>query len=134
MELLNLFDQIDRQQFSQSFADEEKCLAILSGEKWKEGFVCRNCGHTNFCKGKKLYSRRCTRCKREESATAHTIFHHCRIPLTKAFELAYLVCKTPGLTVAGLSREMATRQMTCWKFRKLILQCLGEKRDAMHSD
>jgi len=128
MELLKLFGQIDRQQFSQAFSDEGKCLAILSGEKWKSGFACRNCGHTNYCKGKKPYSRRCTRCKREESATAHTIFHHCRIPLSKAFELAYLVCTTPGLTVVGLSQEMVTRQMTCWKFRKQVLRCLEEKQ------
>ena len=128
MELLNLFSRIDRLKFGQSFSDEEKCLAILSEEKWKEGFTCRNCGNTNFCKGKKPYSRRCTRCKREESATAHTVFHHCRIPLPKAFELAYLVCTTPGLTVSNLSREMTTRHMTCWKFRKQVLACLEEKQ------
>ena len=128
MELLNLFARIDRQQFSQLFDQEEKCLAILSGEKWKAGFICRHCGNTNYCKGKKLFSRRCTRCKREESATAHTIFHHCRIPLSKAFELAYVVCTSPGLTVAGLSQDVATRQMTCWKFRKQVLLCLEEKQ------
>jgi two-component system, sensor histidine kinase LadS len=129
MELLNIFGQIDRAQFSQSFSDDEKCLAILSGEKWKNGFVCRHCGNHNYCKGKTPYSRRCTRCKRDESATAHTIFHHCRIPLPKAFELAYLVCTTPGLTVAGLSQELATRQMTCWKFRKQVLECLEAKQN-----
>jgi hypothetical protein len=131
MELMQLFGKIDRQQFSQSFSDEEKCLYILSAEKWKNGFVCRHCGHTNYCKGKKPYSRRCTRCKKEESAKSHTIFHHCRIPLPKAFELAYLVCTTPGFTVAGLSQELATRQMTCWKFRKQVLQCLEEKRNTI---
>jgi len=128
MELLNLFEQINRLQVSQSFANYEQCLAILSGEKWKNGFVCRHCGHTNYCKGKKPYSRRCTRCKREESAMAHTIFHHCRIPLPKAFELAFLICTTQGLTVAALSKELDTRQMTCWKFRKQVLQCLHEKQ------
>jgi two-component system, sensor histidine kinase LadS len=127
MDLRNLFGHIDRQKFSQLFSDEEKCLAILSEEKWKNGFICRNCGHSNFCKGKKPYSRRCTRCKREESATAHTVFHHCRVPLAKAFELAFLVCSTPGLTVSDLSQEMATRHMTCWKLRKQVLTCIEAK-------
>jgi len=131
MELLRLFGQIDRQMFVRSFKEEQDCLAFLAEEKWKDGYVCRNCGHTNYCKGKKLYSRRCTRCKREESPTAHTIFHHCRIPLPTAFEIAFLVCTTPGLTVAGLSRELATRQMTCWKFRKQVLECLEAKRSAI---
>jgi two-component system, sensor histidine kinase LadS len=131
MELLHLFGQIDRQVFTTSFAEEEMCLAFLAAEKWKEGYVCRKCGHTNYCKGKKSCSRRCTRCKHEESATAHTIFHHCRIPLPKAFEIAFLVCTTPDLTVAGLAQELATRQMTCWKFRKQVLQCLEQKRAAI---
>jgi two-component system, sensor histidine kinase LadS len=134
MEFFDLFGKIDKQQFSQTFADEDKCLAILSGEKWKSGFICRHCSHTNYCKGRRPYARRCTRCKREESATAHTIFHHCRIPLPKAFELAYLVCTTPGLTVAGLSQELSTRHMTCGKFRKQGLQCLEEKRSAISSN
>ena len=131
MELLHLFMQIDRQMFSTSFAETENCLAFLAAEKWKAGYVCRHCGHTNYCKGKKPYSRRCTRCKREESATAHTIFHHCRLPLPKAFEIAYLVCSTPDLTVAGLAAELATRQMTCWKFRKQVLECMEQKRAAI---
>ena len=78
MELIQLFGQIDRPKFKSSFAEEGNCLEFLASEKWKDGFVCRHCGHTNYCKGKKPYSRRCTRCKREESPTAHTIFHHCR--------------------------------------------------------
>lgn len=131
MELLELFGKIDKQMFTKSFAEEENCLAFLAAEKWKEGFICRNCGHTNYCKGKKPYSRRCTRCKREESPTAHTIFHHCRIPLPKAFEIAFLVCANPELTVAGLSQELSTRRMTCWKFRKQVLQCMEQKRAAI---
>ena len=37
-------------------------------------------------------SRRCTRCKTEESATAHTIFHNLKFPVNKAFYIAYNVC------------------------------------------
>jgi len=102
---------------------EEVYLKLLAEDKWKEGFVCRKCGHTNYCKGKKPYSRRCTRCKTEESATAHTIFHHCKMPLTEAVELAKRVCSEPEVSSYQLSRSMDRRQMTCWKFKVKILEC-----------
>lgn len=118
------FSKLTDETFENCFPDEESCLSFLAEKKWKKGFVCRKCGHGNFCKGKSAFSRRCTKCKHEESATSHTIFHNCRIPLNKAFRVAFLVCKNPGVSTYHLSREIETRQMTCWKFKKKITQCL----------
>ncbi|MBN1339541.1 MAG: transposase [Bacteroidales bacterium] len=109
------------------FTSEENCLEYIAQEKWKGGFVCRKCGHTNYCKGRKPASRRCTRCKTEESATAHTIFHHCRIPLAEAFRIVYLVCNDPEISSYEISRELDRRQMTCWKFKKKVMECIEEK-------
>jgi putative intracellular protease/amidase len=120
----NLFKHIDPLKFSEDFSTEEKCLEFLSDTKWSKGFVCRKCGNTNYCKGKKPYSRRCTRCKSEESATAHTVFHACKFPLTSAFELMYQVCHKPDISSYELSRILETRQMTCWKFKKKLVECV----------
>lgn len=111
------------------FDSEEKCLEYIAEEKWKQGFVCRKCGHTNYCRGRKPSSRRCTRCKSEESATAHTIFHRCRIPLTEAFKIAYLVCEDPRISSYEISRELDRRQMTCWKFKKKVIDCIEQNGD-----
>ncbi|MCF8302317.1 MAG: transposase [Bacteroidales bacterium] len=127
--MLKIFDSIDIKQLDQPFDTEEQCLEFLAAQKWTDGFVCRNCGHTNYCKGKTPYSRRCTRCKHEESATAHTIFHRCRIPLTKAFELAFMVCEQPGISSYEISRRIDIRQMTCWKFKRKIMECLEHRTD-----
>jgi hypothetical protein len=116
-------------EFNEHFNTEEKCLEYLADEKWKEGFVCRKCGHTNFCRGKKPHSRRCTRCKTEESATAHTIFHKCKFPLTEAFKITYLVCHDPGIPTSRISNELDLRQMTCWKFKKKIMECIDSRGD-----
>jgi len=102
------------------FADEEACLALLAEEKWRNGFVCRKCGHDNFCHGKKPFSRRCTRCKTEESATAHTAFHRCKIPLVEAFQIAFVICSNPEISTYEISRMTEIRQMTCWKFKSKI--------------
>ena len=111
----------------EALASEDSCLKLIADQKWAEGYTCRKCGNTNYCKGKTPHSRRCTRCKHEESATSHTIFHRCRIPLTEAFRMMALVCSNPGISTYELSRQIDLRQMTCWKFKNKLMECL-EKR------
>jgi hypothetical protein len=107
--------------------DESRLLEFIAAEKWKDGFTCRKCGHNNYCKGKKPSSRRCTRCKHEESATSHTIFHGCHLPLTQAFRLAFEVCNDPEISTYELARQLDTRQMTCWKLKKRMMECIEER-------
>jgi hypothetical protein len=121
------FKQIDPKKFSLLFATEKECLKLLAEKKWEQGFTCRNCGHGNYCTGRTPYSRRCTRCKKEESATSHTLFHRCHIPLTEAFRIAYLVCNDPEVSTYELSRKIELRQMTCWKLKKRLTECLEKK-------
>lgn len=125
----SIFKNISFIQFESTFDSEEKCLKFLSEEKWKDGYICRKCGHTNFCKGKKPFSRRCTKCKTEESATAHTAFHKCKFPLTEAFKITYLVCHNPDISSSKISEKLNLRQMTCWKFKKKIMECIDARGD-----
>jgi hypothetical protein len=127
--MLTIFDKINIQEFHTYFDDEEKCLAFLAEEKWAEGYVCRHCGNTKYCAGKTPFSRRCTRCKKEESATAHTIFHRCKINLPEAFRLAHMVCSSPKISTLELSERLEIRQMTCWKFKKKVTQCIESRTD-----
>lgn len=120
------FKDITAEVFEKQFPDEEACLAYLADRKWAEGYICRKCGHGNFCKGKKLYSRRCTRCKTEESAMAHTPFHRCRIPLKEAFRIAWICCNSPAISTSSLSKAVDIRQMTCWKFKKKLMECMDQ--------
>lgn len=127
--MFTIFEEIKVNMIDDYFSDEEKCLKYLSDEKWKEGFKCRKCGHTNYCSGKKPFSRRCTRCKTEESATAHTIFHRCRISLPTAFKLAIIVCSDKEISTAKLAKEIKLRPMTCYNFKKKITSCLDSRND-----
>jgi len=125
----DFFKNIEIIEFNKIFPSEESCLKFLADEKWKDGFVCRKCGHTNYCKGKKPFSRRCTKCKTEESATANTVFHRCRIPLTDAFRITFMVCNSPDISTYEISRKIEIRQMTCWKFKKKIIECIDDRGD-----
>lgn len=122
--LKKLIGQLDPEKFNSSFSSQDECLEILAHAKWASGFVCRHCGNERFCLGRTPFSRRCTRCKRDESATSHTIFHHCRMDLPKAFEIAYMVCRSPAVPASEISEVLETRHMTCLNFKKRILECL----------
>lgn len=129
IEMKRLFKNIPIIEFEDLFSSNEKCLEFLADKKWVDGFLCRKCGNTNYCKGKTPFARRCTKCKSEESATAHTIFHRCKVNLTDAFRITYLVCHTPQISTYKLSEELNIRQMTCWKFKHKIMECIEQRGD-----
>ena len=122
-----LIKQIDIETLEGKFSTMEDCLQFVADKKWETGFVCKKCGHTNFCKGKSPFARRCTRCKHDESATANTIFHRCHIPLTEAFRIVYMVCHDPGISTYEISRQVELRQMTCWKLKNKLMECLKSR-------
>jgi len=118
---------LSEEQLKELFRDDEKCLEFLAGIKWSEGFRCRKCGNENSCAGKSPYSRRCTKCKTEESASAGTIFHNCKFPLSKAFYIAYSVCKgKEDISTYEFARRLSLRQMTCWNFKNKIRNAVQE--------
>jgi len=127
---MNINEIITPEQAQELFHDSGKVLMFLSEQKWKNGFRCRKCNHTNYCEGKTPYSRRCTRCKAEESAMAHTIFHNVKFPVNKAFYMVYNVCANDRkLSSYCFADELGLNQMTCWKFRKRIETCLEKRND-----
>lgn len=108
------------------FHDDEACLSFLASLKWSDGYTCKKCGNTNYCHGKTPYSRRCTRCKTEESATTGTIFHNCKFPVSKAFYIAFNLCRgNNNLSTYEYARRLSLRQMTCWKFRTKVLNTMA---------
>jgi len=113
--------ELSQEALEELFNCDEKCLEFLAELKWSDGFTCRKCGNTNSCPGKAPHSRRCTKCKTEESSTAGTIFHNCKFPINKAFYIAYNVCKgKEDLSTYEYARRLSLRQMTCWNFKTKI--------------
>ncbi|HEY4787543.1 MAG TPA: transposase [Bacteroidales bacterium] len=123
-----IFDQeLSQEQLEELFQSDEKCLAFLADLKWRNGFTCRKCGNANYCPGKAPHSKRCTKCKSEESATTGTIFHNCKFPISKAFYIAYNVCKgKEDVSTYEFARRLSLRQMTCWNFKAKIQHALQE--------
>jgi hypothetical protein len=119
--------ELSSKQLDELFGSDEKCYEFLAELKWSDGFVCRKCGNTNHCPGKTPHSRRCTKCKTEESSTTGTIFHNCKFPVSKAFYIAYNVCKgKEDISTYEFARRLSLRQMTCWNFKTKIQQALQQ--------
>lgn len=134
-QMKNLMKNLDKSELEAMFEDDLKCLEFLSKVKWGSGYTCKRCGHDNYCKGRKPFSRRCTRCKHDESATAHTVFHNIKFPLSKALYIAYQICEQRmKISSYEFARRLSLRQMTCWKFKDKILQVIKGNKDFSDED
>lgn len=120
------FRGVNSLRFYQHFVSEEACYEYLSGIKWEGGqYVCKKCGNTHYCKGRLPYSRRCTRCKYDESPTAGTMFDKCKFSILLAFHIAFKIStKKKGISSEELSEEYELRQKTCWEFKWKIQQAM----------
>jgi hypothetical protein len=120
-------EHLSQEQLEEMFHNDEKCLEFLAAIKWANGFICKKCGNTNYCPGKEPFSRRCTKCKAKETATNGTIFHGVKFPISKAFYIAYNVCKgNEDISTYEFARRLSLRQMTCWNFKTKIQHALNE--------
>lgn len=127
MATVNDTENINIDNIKELFESDLKCLELLAKIKWGDEFFCKNCGHSNYCKGKKPFSRRCTKCKHEESATSHTIFHNLKFPISKAFFIAYQICmENKKISSYEFARNLSLRQMTCWKFKDKVSKALSD--------
>ncbi len=120
-----LMKEVDFPEFSNIFPDKESCFKYLEDLKWARGYKCKKCGNEKWCKGKDEFSKRCTKCRYDESSTAYTIFHKLKFPITKAFYMLFLVyANKEKITSLELSEILDLRQSTCWNFNKKINEML----------
>jgi hypothetical protein len=112
-------------EFQRRFPNEEACFLYLAELKWGDGFCCPQCGHTNFCNGKRKHDRQCTSCHRISSPTSGTLFHKVKFSMLKAFYIVYYVStNTKGISSTELSRKLGLRQKTCWLFKMKVMKAM----------
>ncbi|RTQ48979.1 hypothetical protein EJV47_15425 [Hymenobacter gummosus] len=120
-----LSQEVDFGEFSQIYPDKDACLSYLADLKWAQGYHCRKCGHDNYCEGREPHSRRCTRCRYVESATAYTLLQKCKFPIVKAFYAVFLLHTHKGsYSAQELSRVLELRRATCWSFSQKVLEAM----------
>ena len=119
---------VDFEEFSLMYPDDDSCLKFLAETKWHHGYACRKCGHAQYSAGRSAYSRRCTKCGYDESVTASTILQNTRLPINKAFYMIFLVYASKGnISSHKLSSILNIRQSTCWAYSSKIKKAMKEK-------
>ncbi len=107
------------------FSSEQACREYLFRLRWPEGFQCPRCGES---KTWPLQSGRwqCTRCGRQVSVTAGTIFQGTRTPLTVWFRaMWWMTSQKNGISALGLQRVLG------WGSYQTAWVCLHKLRRAM---
>jgi len=97
------------------YPSDAACLDYLDWLRWPDGFCCPLC---RSAVAWKLPDGRwsCGRCGRRVSATAGTIFHGTRTPLTVWFAAAWMmVSQKHGISALGLKRALGIgSEQTAW--------------------
>lgn len=88
------------------FATEEACRAYLFALRWPQGFTCAGCGSDTYWQDRRGRVI-CTRCQRQRSVTAGTIFQDSRTPLVLWFRAVWWVTSQKnGASALGLQRVL----------------------------
>jgi transposase-like protein len=111
--------------FNKRFKEDLDCYEYLSSIKWEKGYSCKKCNNDKYYNGKKPFSRRCLKCKYDESPTANTMFEKLKFPILIAFHIIFKVStKKKGMSSMELSNEFELRQKTCWTFKQKVQQVM----------
>jgi hypothetical protein len=114
--------ELTYEEFIKIFPNEFSCMKYIEEIKWSNGYECRKCSNPKYAIMPKFLSRKCSKCNYIESVTSGTIFHSIKFPINKAFYIAYLTAsKSHKISVDELSELLQLSRLTCWKFRKKVL-------------
>lgn len=121
-------------EFQTTFSSNEDCEKHLVEQRWKNGFVCPQCGHDEawYLTDRKLFD--CKNCRFQTSLTSGTIFHATKIPLVKWYWLLYhMAMDKVGVSIAEMQRILEIGQYkTAWLMAHKVRKAMAD-RDAGYS-
>ena len=115
------------------FCSEEACRGYLFRLRWPDGFACDRCGNGGCWHGRRGRVI-CTRCRRQTSVTAGTIFQDTRRPLVLWFRAVWWVTSQKnGASALGLQRVLGLGSYeTAWTWlHKLRRAMVRPGRDCL---
>ncbi len=97
------------------YADADKSLAEVADSRWKENVVCPHCQAEKpmFLKTRKIW--KCSKCRKQFSIKAGTVFEDSPITLDKWLPAVWLIANSRnGISSWELSRCLGVTQKTAW--------------------
>lgn len=121
--------EVSFEEFSKEYPDKETCFKFLSELKWSKGYKCKKCSNVNYWAGNSPFSRKCSKCKYDESVVVDTVLQNIRIPANKALYIIFLVYSTKGkISSHKLSEIVKIRQNTCLTYSSKIKKVMAERK------
>ena len=112
--------------FRERFGTEPACREALFAMRWREGLTCPACGHRGFCALKTRKVFQCSRCKKQLSLTANTVFQDTKLPLTAWFASIYHLTQSKGgISSIELARRLGVRQPTAWLVKHKLMRAMA---------
>lgn len=102
-------------ELASKYNTEEKCLAQLEKVRWGEKPCCNFCGSQRLTKRKNSIKWHCNACNKDFSVLYGTIFEDSRMPLTKWFQLIFIMLNAKkGISSKQISRDIGVTYKTAW--------------------
>jgi len=97
------------------FHPDDKCRSFLEALRWPDGVRCPRCDSDKISRIVKRDQFDCDSCRYQFSVTAGTIFHDSKLPLSKWFLAAYIICESKkGVSSNQLKRMLNVSYKTAW--------------------
>lgn len=126
--------EVSFEEFSIEYPDRDACFKFLSDLKWANGYRCKKCSNTEYWAGNLPFSRKCSRCKYDESVIVGTVLQNTRISVNKALYIIFLVYSTKGkISSHKLSELIKIRQNTCWTYSSKIKKLMTDRRKELEN-
>ena len=122
------------QEFEDRFRTEEACRDYLAAHRWPDGFRCPKCGKREMWKTSRGLFH-CTKCNRQTSVLAGTIYQGSHIPLRTWFRaIWWLTSQKTGASAMSLHKILGLGSYkTAWSMlQKLRRAMIRPGREKLH--
>lgn len=129
------YREISWSQFQKRFRTEAACRRYLFKLRWPKGFVCPQCGHTQYYRVPKRELFQCKQCSHQTSVTAGTVLHKTRTSLKIWFWAIYLMANDKrGLSALQLSKKLGVSYYVAWTMLHKIRKAMRDRDSVYHPD
>ena len=114
------------------YGSEAQCKAALEKMRWPDGFICPDCGETEYTVVQRgeLKLWQCRSCRKQTSLTAGTIFESTRLPLTIWFlGIYHLTQPKNSVSALELKRLLGVNYKSAWRLKHKLMQVMDERED-----
>jgi len=115
-------------QFMATYGTEGQCVEAVCKARWRDGFVCPECGSTRHCRIARGGHFQCIDCRKQTSPTAGTIFQGTKLPLTVWFMAMHLLTQGKhSVSALELKRQLGVHYETAWAMKQKLLVVMAER-------